>query len=231
MAGGEAIGAEIAGEAEQIGELHPLVAGDAGDRRAPARIFVGEALDHGVAEAALIVEDIMGDAEPVGDRPRVVNVLAGAAGPACARPPRHDRRAAASRRSPRRRCARRARPRPSCRRRPTWRRRSARPSSGPAELEIRVHRSRPDSALERRNAHPALLLYRLFTLFALSATGDGRVLPAPRRQAAERTPRAGAARARRAQRRAGGAAGGEPDGQRAGRAPCGNAAPSPRPSR
>ncbi len=81
MAGREAIGAEIAGEAEQIGELHPLVAADAGDRRAPARIFVGEALDHAVAEAAFIVEDIMGDAEPLGDRLGVVNVLARAAGP------------------------------------------------------------------------------------------------------------------------------------------------------
>ena len=43
MAGGEAIGAEVAREAQQIGELHPLVAADAGDRRAPPRIFVGEA--------------------------------------------------------------------------------------------------------------------------------------------------------------------------------------------
>ena len=80
MAGGEAIGAELAGEAQQIGELHPLVARDAGDRRPPARIFVGEALDHALAEAALIVEHVMGDAEPVGDRLGVVNVLAGAAG-------------------------------------------------------------------------------------------------------------------------------------------------------
>ncbi len=79
MAGGEAIGAEIAGEAQQVGELHPLVARDAGDRRAAARIFVGEALDHAVAEAAFIIEDVMGDAEPLGDRARVVNVAAGAA--------------------------------------------------------------------------------------------------------------------------------------------------------
>ena len=35
-----------------------------------------------LAEAALIVEDVMGDAEPVGDGAGVVDVLAGAAGPA-----------------------------------------------------------------------------------------------------------------------------------------------------
>ena len=34
-----------------------------------------------VAEAALIIEHIMGDAEPLGDRLGVVDVLAGAAGP------------------------------------------------------------------------------------------------------------------------------------------------------
>ena len=46
----------------------------------PARIFVDEAVDHAVAEAAFIIEHVMGDAEPVGDRLGVVDVLAGAAG-------------------------------------------------------------------------------------------------------------------------------------------------------
>lgn len=78
MAGGEAVGAELAGEAQEVGKLHPLVAGDAGDRRAPARIFVGEALDHALPEAALIVEDMMSDAQPRRHRLRVENVLAGA---------------------------------------------------------------------------------------------------------------------------------------------------------
>jgi hypothetical protein len=71
MAGGEAVGAEVAGEAQQVGELHPLVARDAGDRRAAPGIFVGEALDHAVAEPALIIEDVMGDAELRRDRLRV----------------------------------------------------------------------------------------------------------------------------------------------------------------
>jgi hypothetical protein len=80
MAGGEAVGAEIAGEAHQIGELHPLVAGYAGDGRPPLHIFVGEAIDHARTEAAFVIEDVMGDAELRGHRLGVVNVLAGAAG-------------------------------------------------------------------------------------------------------------------------------------------------------
>jgi hypothetical protein len=69
MAGRQAIGAELAGQAEQVGELHALVAAMQGIGVRPAHIFVGEAVDHAFAEAALIVEDIMGDAEPVGDLP------------------------------------------------------------------------------------------------------------------------------------------------------------------
>ena len=46
----------------------------------PAGIFVGEALDHAVAEAGFVIEDVMGDPEPFGDGARVVNVAAGAAG-------------------------------------------------------------------------------------------------------------------------------------------------------
>ena len=47
----------------------------------PARIFVDEARDHAVPEAALVIEHVMRDAEAVGDLLRVVNVLAGAACP------------------------------------------------------------------------------------------------------------------------------------------------------
>ena len=48
----------------------------------PARIFVDEAVDHAIPEAAFVIEHVMRDAEPVGDLLRVVNVLAGAT---CAR--------------------------------------------------------------------------------------------------------------------------------------------------
>ena len=80
MAGRQAVGAEVAGEGDEVGELHALVAQAARHRRAAARIFVGEAVDDAAAEAAFIVEHVMGDAQPVGDGAGVVNVLAGAAG-------------------------------------------------------------------------------------------------------------------------------------------------------
>ena len=46
----------------------------------PMRIFVDELVDHAGAEAALVIQHVMGDAEPVGDQLRVVDVLARAAG-------------------------------------------------------------------------------------------------------------------------------------------------------
>ncbi len=82
MAGRQAIGAELARESDQVDELHALVAGRAGHRRAAVRIFVDEAVDHALAEAAFVIEHVMRDAEPVGDLLRVVNVLPGAAGAA-----------------------------------------------------------------------------------------------------------------------------------------------------
>ena len=57
-----------------------LVAGDAGDRRLARDIGAGEGLDHLLAELRLVIEHVMGDAEPGGDVARVVDVLAGAAG-------------------------------------------------------------------------------------------------------------------------------------------------------
>ena len=80
MAGGEAIRAQLAGKGDEVGELHPLIAQRAGDRRPAVGIFVDELVDDAGAEAAFIVEHVMRDAEPVGDHLRVVNVLPGAAG-------------------------------------------------------------------------------------------------------------------------------------------------------
>ncbi len=64
---------------QKIGELGPHVAADAGDRRAPGEIFVGESLDHFLAKGALVVEHVVREAEPVGDRARVADIVAGAA--------------------------------------------------------------------------------------------------------------------------------------------------------
>ncbi len=82
MAGGEAVGAKLPREADQIDELHALVAARARHGRATAGIFVDEAVDHAAPEAACVIEHVMGDAEPVGDLLRIIDVLPGAA---CAR--------------------------------------------------------------------------------------------------------------------------------------------------
>ena len=80
MAGGEAVGTQLAGHAQQIGELRAHVAADARDRRAPGEVIVGEALDHFLAEGALMVEHVVGEAEPVGHAAGVADVVPGAAG-------------------------------------------------------------------------------------------------------------------------------------------------------
>ncbi len=79
MAGRQAIGAKLARERDQVDELDALVARRARDRCPAAGIFVEEAVDHPFAEAGFIIEHIMGDSEPVGDRLGVVNVLPRAA--------------------------------------------------------------------------------------------------------------------------------------------------------
>ena len=81
MAGGEAVGAELARKANQIDELHTLVAARARHRRAALGIFIDEAIDHAAAEAIFEIQDVVGDSEPVGDLPGVIDVLSGAARP------------------------------------------------------------------------------------------------------------------------------------------------------
>ena len=76
---------ELAGGREQIVELDALVAGDARDRGLARGVACGEGVDHGRPEALLVVEHIMGDAQPVGHPAGVVDVLAGAARPAAPR--------------------------------------------------------------------------------------------------------------------------------------------------
>ena len=72
-------GAELARHAQQVGELGPHVAADARDRRAPGEVVVGEALDHLLAKGAFMIEHVMRDAEPVGDRAGIADVVTGAA--------------------------------------------------------------------------------------------------------------------------------------------------------
>ena len=82
MPGGEHVGVELLGGGQQLVELDLLVAGHTRDRRLAGNVAVGEGLHDRRLEALLVVEDVVGDAELVGDPARVVDVLAGAAGPA-----------------------------------------------------------------------------------------------------------------------------------------------------
>ena len=79
VAGGQRLGAQVLGGGQQVAELDPLVAAHAGDRGLAPEVGLGEVLHHAGLEAVLVVEHVMGDAEPVGHAPRVVDVLAGAA--------------------------------------------------------------------------------------------------------------------------------------------------------
>ena len=80
MAGGQRLGAQLARRVQQVGELHFLIAAHAGDRRFAPRIAVGEILDHALAEAAFVIQHIMGNAEALGHALGVIDVGAGAAG-------------------------------------------------------------------------------------------------------------------------------------------------------
>ena len=79
VTGRQRVGAQVAGGVQQVAELDPLVAADTGDRRFAAQVAVGEIVHHALREPVLVIEDVMGDADPVGHLPRIVDVLAGAA--------------------------------------------------------------------------------------------------------------------------------------------------------
>ncbi|MPL79216.1 hypothetical protein SDC9_25091 [bioreactor metagenome] len=76
MAGRHAIGLEILRGLEQVLELHPLVAADAGHGGGAGEIGIGEFLDHRLAEGVLVIEHVMRKAHRLGDAAGVVDVLA-----------------------------------------------------------------------------------------------------------------------------------------------------------
>jgi len=80
MAGGKHLRAEFARGLEQIAEFYRAIALDAGHRRLAQRIAFGKGVDHRFAEALLVIQNVMRDADPFGHVARVVNVLAGTAG-------------------------------------------------------------------------------------------------------------------------------------------------------
>ena len=79
VSGGQAIGPQFARHAEQVGKFRPHIAADAGDRRAARQVIVGKAFDHFLAEAAGVIEHIVGDPQPVRHGPCIANVIAGTA--------------------------------------------------------------------------------------------------------------------------------------------------------
>jgi len=80
VAGGERGGVQPSRHVQQVAELHRLVAAHARDGGLAAGIGVGEVLDHRLPEAGLVVEHVVGNADGVGGRAGVQDVLAGAAG-------------------------------------------------------------------------------------------------------------------------------------------------------
>jgi hypothetical protein len=72
--------AKLACGTEQVGELDRTVALNARHRRLACRIAFGKAVDHCLLEPRFVVEHVVRDADPLGDRTRVVNVASGAAG-------------------------------------------------------------------------------------------------------------------------------------------------------
>ena len=80
MAGGHAIGVEIAGGFQQVLELHPFVAADAGHRRGTRKVAFGELVDHRVLEDVFVVQHVMGEAHFLGHPARIMDVTARAAG-------------------------------------------------------------------------------------------------------------------------------------------------------
>ena len=80
MPGRQRSAAEFAGGRKQVAKLDGAVALDAGHRCFAERVALGKIVDHLLAEAAFIIQHVMGNAKPGGDVAGVVNVTAGAAG-------------------------------------------------------------------------------------------------------------------------------------------------------
>src|SRR5262245_44822483 len=81
VTGRENLGAQFPRGDEQIVELDRHIAVDAGHRRFAVNVALGEAVDHGLLEAAFVVEHVMRNADAFRNAARVIDVLTGAAGP------------------------------------------------------------------------------------------------------------------------------------------------------
>ena len=79
VAGGDAVGADLAGGDEELVELEVVVAEGAGDGGAAGEVLGDEGLDDVGLEALLLVDEVVGDVELLGDAACVVDVVDGAA--------------------------------------------------------------------------------------------------------------------------------------------------------
>src|SRR5262249_2603038 len=77
VAGCQDAGAKLARGCEKIAELDRLIALHARNRRLAGNIALGKAVDHRLLEAVFVVEHVMGNANALGDRTRVIDVLPG----------------------------------------------------------------------------------------------------------------------------------------------------------
>ena len=84
VAGGDALGADAVGHVEKLVELDEVVAEGAGDGRAAGEVLVDEGLDDLALEALFEVDDVVGNAELLGDAAGVVDVVERAAASGCA---------------------------------------------------------------------------------------------------------------------------------------------------
>src|SRR5258707_6948931 len=80
MAGRQHLRAELARSRQEIAKLDRLVALDAGHGRLACHIAFDATVDDRFPEAALVIQHVMGNADPLRDRARVIDVLPGAAG-------------------------------------------------------------------------------------------------------------------------------------------------------
>ncbi len=79
VAGGDALGADLAGGEQKLVELEVIVAERTGDGRSAGEVVGDEGADDLVLEAVLGVDEVVGDVEVLGDAAGVVDVVDGAA--------------------------------------------------------------------------------------------------------------------------------------------------------
>ena len=78
--GGQHLGSELTRRDEQVAKLDRHVAVDARNRRLAMNVALGEAIDHRLFEAALVVEHVVRDADTLGNAASVIDILACATG-------------------------------------------------------------------------------------------------------------------------------------------------------